>query len=857
MKLFNRFTLLFIALFFTGSLFAQSAYQERIERMHEAEARINKYIQEHLDAPIPQDVIDDYLHSMDEEKDAHGHPLMTDAEKEGNVERLKYGYWRTQYFIDFPDEVAVYAASPVSNCNNGDFELGNFTGYTLASGNTTSGNGYTSGECSFIPLTAVTTLTPEAPFSNTDNFQLVGPGSDPYVPIQRVNTAAGLGDNWAVRINGGKPLANPITSSQCWPDRGINRLSRTVTLSSAGISEVGFYYALVMEYPNHTNANPFFVARAMDASGNELDRVCRISNPGDPFFNSVPSQSYGGCGISQTVYSDWTCGELEVSGNVGDVITLEFYAVDCGAGAHFGYAYVDDICEDCVADSCNFQGSIDLDPAKDTCFTGQKYDVCGTFDMAAINCTTATVNSITLNVIQGGVSTPVTVTPTIDLVNKTFCFSLSPGDFPSASGSYDFEVTIEFAINGGTHTETDVHTVPGQDNDVSFDCCDFVPQIVIQGDTCIDPCENPEIPVIAYVIDANTGLPMTSPPNTISWSTGATTTYTTAFVNTPLTVTVTDDKKCTETDSTYIPCDSCDCKIKDFTLFAGTPNKCQVGFSAWNYSTTSKDCEPIKVIWNWGDGTTSEMSPLVSPLHTYSSNGTYTVCASVVVQSGSDPKCTDTLTKCVVVRIEKCDDCKCDIRDFTLKNTMLNGCQAGFSAYNFSITPEECKAVKILWDFGDGTTVSLAPNVSAAHTYSSNGTYTVCATVIVESSIDPKCTDQLKKCITVNITNCRRSSGSIAPPHSNGSGSGTPGQGDFSVYPNPTNGDIFVFLPTENAERLRLQVVSVEGKVLMNQEVINQGEEIQLSTSELSEGTYYLKAVREDGSEHVRSFIKE
>lgn len=45
---------------------------------------------------------------------------------------------------------------------------------------------------------------------------------------------------------------------------------------------------------------------------------------------------------------DWACHRIVIpSEYVGYIATLEITAADCGEGCHFGYAYIDGICEDC------------------------------------------------------------------------------------------------------------------------------------------------------------------------------------------------------------------------------------------------------------------------------------------------------------------------------------------------------------------------------------------------------------------------------------------------------------------------------------------------------------------------------
>ncbi|NNF01953.1 MAG: PKD domain-containing protein [Bacteroidia bacterium] len=131
--------------------------------------------------------------------------------------------------------------------------------------------------------------------------------------------------------------------------------------------------------------------------------------------------------------------------------------------------------------------------------------------------------------------------------------------------------------------------------------------------------------------------------------------------------------------------------------------------------------------WNFGDGTTSTLH---SPTHTYAQNGTYTVCLVVLYQNCSD-------TSCVTI---------------TVGGTGSGGCNAFFnlysnngSTYNF-IDHSNGNFSSYLWSFGDGTTSSAS---NPTHTYTSNGTYTVCLTL--SDSTGNVC-DSLCQVITVQMT---------------------------------------------------------------------------------------------------------
>jgi hypothetical protein len=106
-----------------------------------------------------------------------------------------------------------------------------------------------------------------------------------------------------------------------------------------------FSYAFVMEDPNHgPGLNPFFKAVVYDDSCNVIDEICIIANVNNSEVDVIHINGY-----SPIVYKQWTCDSFNLQKYIGETVTIEFTAADCGAGYHFGYAYVADICDDCSA----------------------------------------------------------------------------------------------------------------------------------------------------------------------------------------------------------------------------------------------------------------------------------------------------------------------------------------------------------------------------------------------------------------------------------------------------------------------------------------------------------------------------
>ncbi len=123
-------------------------------------------------------------------------------------------------------------------------------------------------------------------------------------------------------------------------------------------------------------------------------------------------------------------------------------------------------------------------------------------------------------------------------------------------------------------------------------------------------------------------------------------------------------------------------------------------------------------IWYFGDGTTSTTA---NPTHAYTTAGTYTVKLKVTYNN-----CSDSVTHTVTVATGP---------STSFSGSPLASCSAPLTT---TFTNNTTGAVSYLWFFGDGTT-STSPN--PAHTYNTNGTYTV---KLVSTSSNG-CTDTLTK----------------------------------------------------------------------------------------------------------------
>ncbi|MDQ3110458.1 MAG: PKD domain-containing protein [Bacteroidota bacterium] len=218
---------------------------------------------------------------------------------------------------------------------------------------------------------------------------------------------------------------------------------------------------------------------------------------------------------------------------------------------------------------------------------------------------------------------------------------------------------------------------------------------------------------------------------------------------------------------------------------------------------------PVTWLWDFGD---SQTSSAVNPVHTYATDGTYTVCLIATNLCGySDTTCT-TITICGQIAA-----------DFTFTEN-----QDSLFVTNTSTGA----AVSWMWDFGDSQT--SAQQNPATHLYSAEGIYTVCLTITdVCGNSDTACEDVTIVFIGVNEINTSLISG---------------------IYPNPVNDQLNISFNSDLTNG-QLEIVDQAGRVVMSKQNVS-GKTINLDVESLASGIYLLRVFDENGTSAVR-FIRE
>ncbi len=237
------------------------------------------------------------------------------------------------------------------------------------------------------------------------------------------------------------------------------------------------------------------------------------------------------------------------------------------------------------------------------------------------------------------------------------------------------------------------------------------------------------------------------------------------------------------------------------TLITNTVSSTQQAFDTYSFATSADTSFTIS--WNYGDNTPIEVAD--APTHQFASSGTYNVCCYVTTSCGTDTICT-TVTVCVnttaayssavnaatvaftdqslssptswtwdfgdgsptttlqnpthtystsgTYTVCLISDNGCSVDTFCNTVTVCIPTTASFTAFDSIGTVQFTDAsvsevTTWAWDFGDGSPVDTTQNPQ--HTYTANGTYSVCLIASSACSVDTFCS-AVTICLPVSVS---------------------------------------------------------------------------------------------------------
>lgn len=255
----------------------------------------------------------------------------------------------------------------------------------------------------------------------------------------------------------------------------MHSVVRTKRFKTNNETAIVFNYKAVLQSilddEAHVDNQPFLKARVLSQSGAVVSEFCLIGDKDNCIFTTAPYLEGG----SIVLYTkNWQVGTLDVS-QIPDnqEFTIEFIATRCGLMGHFGYVFIDDVCS--IHTDETLQGSLTLDPMYADCPTFPM-QICGSYTIPNSNGISAVMSNVVLKLATTTGSSVFTSTtpPTIDSVNKRFCFTVPATAFPNTTSAYNASVSADFNISGTGCTSEfdaamDADANPGPD--ISFLNC--------------------------------------------------------------------------------------------------------------------------------------------------------------------------------------------------------------------------------------------------------------------------------------------------------------------------------------------------------------------------------------------------
>jgi gliding motility-associated-like protein len=612
------------------------------------------------------------------------------------------------FFFLFILSIHFCAYSQGTCPSNMDFESGTLGGWICKTGSVSAVNG-----------------------QNTIRWTATGQVNGRHTIIPSSNITKDFYGNFPVSCPNGSSysvmLGNAGTGSQA---EGIF-FNYTIPANATKFS-VTYQYAVVFQEPTGhlTQEQPRFQARFINLSDGNTIGCVSFDFTADgtlPGFQQSPRSTP----TNIILYKDWTPIKVDLSNYAGKTIQVEFITSDCTRGGHFGYAYIDvnSSCSSTIVSSNVCQGDSFVTLTAPPGYFDYSWYTDNTFSQLL-----GTGQVLTLNPAPtAGSIFPLIITPypgygcvdtlyaTTNLVpkplsnagpnvtactlqkvqigsnpNPSYAYEWSPANLisnPSAANPFAFLYSnspVDFVVK-----TTDINT-----KCFSYDTVTVIPKVVdtalqVSGPTAY--CSN---------MPTNTSFQIASTSTNVQWMNNSVPVA--GAINTIFSPTTAgqywaqfSQDGCL--DSTrIIPFIINPTPVATYNIDQDTQCITNNSFVLTNASTIS-DNSTLSYLWNFGDGTTSQ---LTDPVKQYTSGGFYNI--KLITSSGA---CIDSIQHSVYLIPNVSPsfryDSACTNRPITFINT----------------TAENGASVTYLWDFANGLTSSQKDPLS--FTYKDSGVYNV------------------------------------------------------------------------------------------------------------------------------------
>ena len=255
---------------------------------------------------------------------------------------INQGYW---IMLDcgtadgYSADIAIYNSAIQPTCANIGFENADFSNWIETEGEIING-------CNTAPhpIYFPTTIATSAALNSSSQHSITTSGIDQIGKFPKV--CPGL-EGKSLRLGDSiKTMRRHKANTGVLTNGGSIEQQFLVTKSNSLFT---YYYAVVLEAGGHTEPNkqPTFRVDAFDKNGGrilcgEYLVVASGSIPG--FKNAGPLDPSDPFSVD-ILYKTWTPVFIDLTKYIDSSITVRFTVMDCGDAAHFGYAYVDAVCQ--------------------------------------------------------------------------------------------------------------------------------------------------------------------------------------------------------------------------------------------------------------------------------------------------------------------------------------------------------------------------------------------------------------------------------------------------------------------------------------------------------------------------------
>lgn len=349
-----------------------------------------------------------------------------------------------------------------TGCTNGDFEEG-FINENFWTGEYGSvyGSGPFVGELNSSTFQCgIQTGSGAISLSNT-RHTIIPAGDDPTIAPFTTNgnlpvlktVPDNTNNNYALRIG------NSVSG------RGAEMVTKSFVVEEE--NEIfSFDYAVVLENPSgHTpQEQPTFMVRVIDQTmGQERADLVDLGNGSNLLIADLNNDFFIPITQARIVYTLWQCAQINLSELRGHTVTVEFIVKDCAQGAHFGYAYIDNICSGCQ--SAPYSISFNQGASMSCGTTGK---IC--LDYKLVPSGTA---QIELKIEQNGNTINRLQSPILNS-GQQYCFDLAPSDFGNiTSGLVNLNITGNFTKPGNNGNTITLPKQYVKINDYRITCLDL------------------------------------------------------------------------------------------------------------------------------------------------------------------------------------------------------------------------------------------------------------------------------------------------------------------------------------------------------------------------------------------------